>query len=272
MQTIKLSSGYEIPILGLGTWQLTGKKCREAVKNAIELGYNHIDTAWIYDNQEEVGKAIKESKIKRENLFVTSKVWTENLKYEEVLEQCKETLEQLGLDYLDLYLIHWPNRDIPLEETFRAFKKLVDEKKVRSIGISNFNNARVREAKEKSKIPISINQVEYHPYLNQESLLEECKRNKITLTAYSPLARGKILDDPILIKIANETDRKPGQVALRWLIQKGIIVIPKASSEIHLKENMKIFDFELDKEQMNEINEIQVRRRLVNPAFSEFED
>ncbi len=272
MQTIKLISGYEIPVLGLGTWQLTGKKCKESVKKAIELGYRHIDTAWIYDNQEEVGEGIKESGIKREKLFVTSKVWTDNLKYNEVLKQCEETLNQLKLNYLDLYLIHWPNKNIPLEETFRAFKELTEKGKVKSIGISNFNIERVREAKEKSKIPISINQVEYHPYLNQETLLEECKKNKITLTAYSPLARGKIFDDPILIKIATETDKKPGQVALRWLIQKGIIVIPKASSETHLKENMEIFDFKLSKEQMEDIDDIQIRRRLVNPAFSEFED
>ncbi len=272
MQTIKLSSGYEMPILGLGTWQLTGKKCRAAVKKAIELGYTHIDTAWIYDNQEEIGEGIEDSKVKREKLFITSKVWTENLRYKDVLEQCEETLTQLGLGYLDLYLIHWPNKEIPLEETFRAFKKLVEEKKVKSIGISNFNIERVKEAKTKSKVPISINQVEYHPYLSQESLLKTCKENKIALTAYSPLARGKILDDPILIKVASEVDKNPGQVALRWLIQKEIIVIPKASSENHLKENMEIFDFELDKEQMSEINHIQIRKRLVNPRFSEFKD
>lgn len=272
MKTVKLASGYSIPVLGLGTWQLTGKKCRETVKKAIEFGYKHIDTAWIYDNQEKIGEAIEESKIKREELFMTSKAWTDNLRYEDVLQQCDETLDQLKVNYLDLYLIHWPNKNIPLEETLHALKKLVDEKKIRSIGISNFNIARVKEAKEKSKIPISVNQVEYHPYLNQENLLKVCMENKIALTAYSPLARKKILDDPILIKVANEVDKKPSQVALRWLIQKNIIVIPKASSEDHLKENMEIFDFELSKEQMDEINDIQIRKRLVNPGFSEFED
>ena len=169
-----------------------------------------------------------------------------------------------------MYLIHWPNKKISLEETFRAFKKLVENKKIKSIGISNFNIERVQEAVKKSSIPISINQVEYHPYLNQESLLKVCKENKIILTAYSPLARGEILDDPILIKIANETDKKTNQVALRWLIQKEIIVIPKASSEEHIKENMEIFNFSLNEEQMEEINGIQIKRRLVNPRFSEF--
>ena len=238
MQTVKLSSGYEMPILGLGTWQLTGKKCKEAVKKAIELGYRHIDTAWIYENQEEIGDAIKESKIKREKLFVTSKVWTDNLKYNEVLEQCDETLSQLKLNYLDLYLIHWPNRDVPLEETFRALKRLVNDKKVRSIGISNFNIGRVKEAKEKSEIPVSVNQVKYHPYLNQESLLEECRKNKIALTAYSPLARGKIANDKTLKDIAEKHNKTVSQISLRWLLQKNIIVIPKASSEKHLRENM----------------------------------
>ena len=174
------------------------------------------------------------------------------------------------MDYLDLYLIHWPNKDVNLSETFRAFKKLVQEGKVKSIGISNFNAARVKEAKEKSEIPISVNQVEYHAYLNQENLLKTCKENGIVVTAYSPLARGELFDDPILIKISNEVDRKPGQVALRWLIQKGLVAIPKASSEKHIKENKEIFDFELSSRQMNDINNIQVRKRLVNPGFSEF--
>ncbi len=272
MQTIKLASGYEMPVLGLGTWQLTGRRCKEAVKKAVELGYRHIDTAWIYDNQEDVGNAIKESWIKREKLFITSKVWTDNLRYEDVLEQCKETLNQLKLDYLDLYLIHWPNSDVPLEETFRAFKKLVNDKKVRSIGVSNFNIARVREAKEKSEIPVSVNQVEYHPYLNQESLLEECKKNKITLTAYSPLARGNIINDKVLKAAAEKYNKTTSQVALRWLLQKNIIAIPKASSEDHLKENLNIFDFELEKEEIEKINKINIRKRLVNPGFSEFED
>ena len=215
---------------------------------------------------------MNEIEIERKKLFITSKVWTDNLRYEEVLEQCGETLQQLQLGYLDLYLIHWPNSNVDLKETFRAFKKLVEDKKVRSIGVSNFNITRVKEAKIKSEVPIAVNQVEYHPYLNQENLLKVCKENKIILTAYSPLARGRILDDPILIKIANEVDKKPSQVALRWLIQKGIIVIPKASSEKHLKENMEIFDFKLSEEQMDEINGIQIRIRLVNPGISEFED
>jgi len=272
MQTIKLSSGYEIPVLGLGTWQLKGDICRRAVKNAIELGYRHIDTAWIYDNQDDVGEGIKKSGAERGKLFITSKVWTDNLRYDDVLEQCDETLQQLQLSYLDLYLIHWPDKDVDLKETFSAFKKLVDDKKVRSIGVSNFNIARIKEAKMKSEIPISVNQVEYHPYLNQEKLLKTCKENKIIVTAYSPLARGKILDDPILTKIANEVDKKSGQISLRWLIQKGLVVIPKASSEEHIKENMEIFDFKLSERQMDEINGIQIKRRLVNPGFSEFED
>ena len=169
-------------------------------------------------------------------------------------------------------MIHWPDKDVDLKETFSAFKKLVDDKKVRSIGVSNFNIARIKEAKMKSEIPISVNQVEYHPYLNQEKLLKTCKENKIIVTAYSPLARGKILDDPILTKIANEVDKKSGQISLRWLIQKGLVVIPKASSEEHIKENMEIFDFKLSERQMDEINGIQIKRRLVNPGFSEFED
>ena len=147
MDTIKLISGHEIPVLGLGTWQLQGIKCKEAVKTALKLGYNHIDTAWIYDNQKEIGLALQESKIPRKKLFITSKVWRDELRYKDVLSQCDENLKQLQTDYLDLYLIHWPNAGIPMEETFRALHELLKKGKVKSIGVSNFTINHLKEAK-----------------------------------------------------------------------------------------------------------------------------
>ncbi|MBI2106529.1 aldo/keto reductase [Candidatus Woesearchaeota archaeon] len=270
MRSIKLSSNYEMPVLGLGTWQLKGKSCKDAVKTAIKLGYTHIDTADAYDNHVDVGKGIKESKIERSKLFITTKVWTTELYHKDILKNTQRFLEELQIDYIDLLLIHWPNKAIQMEEPFRAFKELIESKKVRSIGISNFTISHIKEAKKISKVPISINQVEYHPYLNQEELLQYCKENNIVITAYSPLARGRILEDSTLKEIAKKYNKTISQVVLRWLIQKGLIVIPKASSESHIKENLEIFDFELKKEDMNKINSLDKNQRFVNPGFAEF--
>ncbi len=269
MQTIKLPQG-KIPQLGLGTWQLTGRKCREAMLKALELGYRHIDTAWIYDNQEVIGKAIKESKIARDSLFITSKVWYDNLSYHDVLNQCQETLKQLQTDYLDLYLIHWPNNKIDMKETFKAMHELLQKGKVRNIGVSNFTVEHLEQARKLSK-KISINQVEFHPYLYQKALLNYCNENKVTLTAYSPLGRGQILNDKTITEIAKKHNKSPAQICLRWLIQKDIIVIPKASSEHHLKNNLEVFDFSLKEKEMKLIDSIGIKKRMVNPGFAEFD-
>ena len=268
MDKIKLKSGFDMPVVGLGTWQNKGEECREAVKKAIELGYRHIDTAWVYENQKEVGEGIKESNVGREGLFITSKVWYSNLKYEEVLEQCEETLKELDLEYLDLYLIHWPNENISMEDTFRALNELVDKGKVKSIGVSNFTIDHLRKAMEFSKI--SVNQVEYHPYLNQEELLKFCKENEVVITAYSPLGHGEVLSDKVLKKIAENKGKEVAQIVLKWLVQKGMIVIPKARGEDHLKDNFEIFDFELNDKEMEKINNLDKGLRTCNPSFAEF--
>lgn len=270
MRSIKLASGYEMPVLGIGTWRLTGERCEEAVKKALELGYRHVDTAALYSNHKEVGKAIKG--LNRKKLFITTKVHADNLNYGDVLRECDKALKELQIDYIDLYLIHWPNPDIPIEETLKAFKKLVDDKKVRSIGISNFTIKRMEEAIKKSRIPISVNQVEYHPYLNQEKLLEACKKNNVVLTAYCPLARGEILNDGLLKKMAERYNKTIPQVTLTWLLQKGAIVIPKASSESHIKEDMDIFDWKLSEEDMRKIDDISKNERIVDPGFVNFDD
>ena len=262
MKSIKLASGYEMPVLGIGTWDLTGEKCKKAVAIALKLGYTHIDTADYYHNHKEVGEVIKN--FDRKRLFITTKVQGSDLNYDNVLKECDKALRELQTNYIDLYLIHWPNSSIPIEETLKSLKKLVEDKKVRSIGISNFSVSLMKEAIKKSKIPISVNQVEYHPYLNQEALLESCKENNVVLTAYSPLARGHVLNDKLLKEIAKKYSKTISQLVLRWLVQKETIVIPKASSEIHIKENMDIFSWKISEEDMKKINSINKKERIVD--------
>jgi len=258
MKTVRLVSGHEMPVLGLGTWALRGEQCKVAVKKAIELGYTHIDTAWMYGNQKEIAEALREVGVARTELFITSKIWRTHLKYNAVLEQCEECLEQLQTDYLDLLLIHWPNETVPLEETLAAFNKIYDEGKTKSIGVSNFNIGLVDQAREFSRAPISVNQVEYHVHQNREALRQHCQKHQIVLTAYSPLAKGAILREPILKPIAEKHGKTIPQIALRWLLQKGLIVIPKASSESHLRTNFDVFNWELTQDEMQQINNIKI--------------
>ncbi len=262
----ELSSGNDIPCIGLGTWQLEGKKCEEVVKAAIDVGYKHIDTAEIYGNQKFIGRAIKG---KRENLFLTSKVWFENLRYKDVLSACENTLKELKTDYIDLYLIHWPNRTIPIEETMKALNKLKEDGLIRDIGVSNFTINHLKDAL-KIGVKIVANQIEFHPYLYQKELLEFCKSKNILVIAYSPLGRGNLLNDQVINKIALKHKKTPAQICLRWLFEKGVASIPKASSIERLKENLNIFDFEL-KDDVRVIDSLNKNQRFVNPVFSDFE-
>lgn len=266
--TIELKDGNKIPILGLGTWQLTGKSCEQSVKDAISLGYNHIDTAEFYGNHKEIGRAIKNAD--RKKLFITSKVWYDNLKYDYVLKSCDKTLKDLGTNYLDLYLIHWPNNKIDMKETFDALKKLYDDKKIKSVGVSNFTIKHLEYALSVSKVPIVVNQVEFHPYLYQKELLDFCNSNKIILTAYSPLARGKVFNEKKMTEISKKYKKTPGQITLRWMIDKNIVVIPKASSLNHLKSNMDVFDFKLSETDNIMIEALNKNERMINPGFAEF--
>jgi 2,5-diketo-D-gluconate reductase B len=270
MMTATLRSGREIPMLGLGTWQLTGDDCIDAVAHALELGYRHIDTAEAYGNHEQVRAGIARAGIPRDEIFLTSKVIRTRLHHDEVISSCETTLRELGTDYVDLYLVHWPNSSIPMEETLEAMSKLVDAGKARDIGVSNFTEWHLAKAEEVSRHPISVNQVEYHIYLNQENLLADCKRRGIVLTAYSPLGRGEALEERALTEIARAHGKSAAQVALRWLIQKGIVVIPKARSEKHLAENLGVLEFALTDEEVSLINSIGITKRIINPWWAEF--
>jgi len=263
-----LPTGKAMPSLGLGTWQLTGQDCSRAVRTALALGYTHIDTADFYGNHAEIAEAI--AGVPRERLFITSKVKPSDLQHDDLKASAARLLRELKLDYLDLLLIHWPNKEIPMAETFTALAEIVAEGKVRHIGVSNFTVRHLKEALSVSKVPIVVNQVEFHPFLYQKELLAFCKENKIRLTAYSPLARGKVFKDETLKAIGKKHGKTPGQVALRWLHERGIVVIPKASSETHLKENLDLFGFALDDEDTTAIGRLP-QERLVNPPFAEFD-
>ncbi len=264
----RLSSGYTIPSIGFGTWQSIGEECENAVEMALKAGYVHIDTADCYHNQIEIGRAIQRCGVRREDLFITSKVLHRDLSYERTIAVCDKALEELATDYLDLYLIHWPNVYIPLEETLGAMNHLVKQGKVRSIGVSNFTVELLTRATAVSEAPICINQVEFHPYLNQGALLEYCNTNDIVLTAYSPLARGKVFKDPLFLELSEQYARSAAQIVLRWLLQKGIVVLPKSLSQKHIEGNFKVFDFELSPQTMERINSIEETERLIRPQHS----
>ena len=241
--------GERVPSLGLGTWRLSGEECRRAVERALALGYRHIDTAQMYRNEDEVGKGMQSSGVDREEVFLTTKVWPSDFSRERTVETTRESLKMLRTDRVDLLLMHWPSRDVPLEETLGAMKELQEEGSVKHIGVSNFPPSMVESAARHAEI--FCNQVEYHPYEAQDELLEQAKEMDYLLTAYRPLSKGAIMDNETLWEIGEAHGKTPAQVALRWLIQQEkVAAIPKATSEDHLKSNFDVFDFELSDEEM----------------------
>lgn len=261
-----LANGLRMPMIGLGTWQLTSTKGVHAVREALALGYRHIDTAAIYGNHTDIGLALEGAD--RRRLFITSKVWYSELHYGDVLASCASALAELRTDYLDLYLIHWPNRSVPMSETFRALEELHDLGKVRAIGVSNFTIEHLKAALQVAKRPIVVNQVEFHPMLYQRELLDFCREHKIQLVAYSPLGHGRLLKDKTVLAIAKRHQRQPSQVILRWILDKGVAVIPKASSREHLAENLDV-DFALTQDDTLALDDMP-QERFINPGFAEF--
>lgn len=254
---IKSVAGASVPAIGLGTWKMKGEECRESVRKAIEIGYRHIDTAVFYENEVEVGEAI--GSFNREDLFLTTKIWKNELGYSDFKRSTEGSLKRLETDYVDLVLIHWPNPEIPLGETIRAMNELVEEGKTRHIGVSNFSIDQLEEARRLSEHPIITDQVKYHVGMDRSSLLNYCRKNEVLLTAYSPLGQGDLLDNDQLKELAAEYGKTPGQLALKWLInQEKVVAIPKASSEGHMTENLDLFDWELREEDAKEIDELVV--------------
>jgi 2,5-diketo-D-gluconate reductase B len=263
------TAGMQIPKVGLGTWENTGPDCSETVEAALEAGYRHIDTAQAYDNERAVSEGIARADISREDIFLTTKVWRSNLRYEDIIDSVHESLDKLSVDYVDLLLIHWPHPRVPLAETLEALLDLYDEGVVEGIGVSNFTQSQLKKAREISEIPIAANQVLYHPYKDQSELQHYCAGNEIALTAYSPLARGDVLSEEMLERIGRRYEKSAAQVALRWLIQQeGVVAIPKTSSRSHLEQNLDVFDFTLTDEEMAQIADcrgpltVRLRNRL----------
>ena len=244
----------DVPALGLGTWPMKGKPCTQAMTTALELGYRHVDTAQMYDNEDAIGAAIADSSVDRDDVFVTTKLLRENLRRDDALESFQRSLDRLGTEYVDLLLIHAPNPAVPIDETIAVMNQLQEEGSVRHIGVSNFSIPQLQAAMDASETPILTNQVLYHPYRDQSALLECCRDNEIMLTAYSPLAEGSIATDETLAEIGATYNKTAAQVALRWLLQQeNVSTIPKASSREHLRENIDVFDFELTDAEMDRI-------------------
>jgi len=245
METVS-AQGAAIPALGLGTWQLTGQQCYESVTTALELGYRHLDTAQMYDNEREVGRAVADSDVDRDDIWITTKVTPGNARFDDVLESTRASLDRLDTGYVDLLLLHWPAPLVDFEDTARGMAELRDDGLIRHAGVSNFRRWRLRKAREKSPIPLLADQVRCHPFYTRERLREDCVANDQVLTAYSPLAHGGVIGDDHLSRIGERYDKTAAQVALRWAIQReGVVAIPKATSREHLESNFGALAFEL---------------------------
>ena len=265
----KTIQGIDVPEIGLGTFKLIGKAGEQTIKMALGLGYRHIDTAQDYKNEREVGNAIKQSHVNREELFVTTKVDRNNLEPDRLLKTTEQSLLDLDLPYVDLLLIHWPNPDVDIEKTIEAMLSLRDQGKVLNIGVSNFPVKLLKEVNEELAAPIFCNQVEYHPLLGQFDLLDYAADQDLLITAYSPFGQGMLIDNPLLNKLADKYGKSPAQIALRWLVeQEQVVTIPKASSREHLEANMDIYDFALEDDDFYAIDDLDKTHRVINPEFA----
>jgi methylglyoxal/glyoxal reductase len=251
-----LNNGVEIPLLGVGVYQSPrGQTTENAVRNALMIGYRLIDTAQLYGNEEDVGRALRKSGVSRDDVFIITKVWNSDQGYESTLQACNKSLQKLGLSYLDLYLIHWPVHGMS-EETWKAMVRLLQEQKTRAIGVSNYDIDDLSQLMQSSDVLPAVDQVEFHPFLYQERLLRFCEKNGIQMEAYSPLTRGMRISHPTIVAVANKYRKTPAQVLIRWSLQHGLIVIPKSVHEERILENSKVFDFELEPEDMEHLNSL----------------
>ena len=263
--------GARIPSIGLGTYTLEGETCVDMVAKAIEAGYRHIDTARMYGNEAEIGEGIRQSGIDRSALFVTTKIWWTDLTGDALIASAREAVEALAVGAVDLLLIHWPNLDVPLEESIDALNRTVGEGLTNHIGLANFTSAMVDEAAAMSTRPLVCNQVEYHPFLSQDDVLSACRRNGRAMIAYSPIGQGgEVLGHPVVREAAERHGKSPAQIVLRWEIEQGMVgAIPRTTSPARLKENLDIFDFSLSEEERRGITALTRRRaRLVDPSFA----
>jgi 2,5-diketo-D-gluconate reductase B len=259
--------GVAIPRLGFGTWQITGQDATDGVRDALEIGYRHIDTARAYENEAEVGAGIEASGVDRDDLWLTTKIWTADFEPARLKAAAEDSLRNLRTDHLDLLLLHWPNPDVPLEQTLQALRELQEAGRIRHAGVSNFPAGMMERALD--IVPLLADQVEYHPFLDQRALLDLAERRDFTLTAYSPLAHGKVPGHPELTEIGDAHGKTAGQVALRWLLdQPNVTTVPKASSHARRAENFEVFDFALTDDDRARIAALPKDVRTADPAWA----
>lgn len=278
LKKIKLLSGEFIPEIGYGTYLEKGGDCYNGVLEALKVGYRHIDTAAFYGNEEEVGKAIRDSNVPREEIFVTTKVWNTNRGYEKAKKSLEESLEKLGLDYVDLLLIHWPanEKQFPGKsdeinlDTWKAFIELYKEGKAKSIGVSNFYLHHLKNLINNSEITPMVDQVELHPGYMHEDLLEFLKRHQIICEAWSPLGRGNLLTNEIVIDLAKKYNKTPAQILIKFILQIGAIPLVKSKNKLRIKENLDINDFEMSREDLDILKRIDTGILYKNPDFIDF--
>ncbi|MCJ0930319.1 aldo/keto reductase [Virgibacillus halodenitrificans] len=263
MEYITLNNNLQMPQLGFGVWQVPNDEVTKAVEKAIEVGYRSIDTAKVYENEEGVGKALANSNVAREDLFITTKVWNSDQGYEKTLQAFDASLERLGIDYVDLYLIHWPTPEFDdYVETYKALEKIYKDGRAKAIGVCNFNIEHLQRLLDECEVTPAVNQVECHPYLQQPELKEFCAKHNIYLEAWSPLMQGgEVLENATVKQIAEKHKKTAAQVIIRWHLQYENIVIPKSVTPSRIEENFNVFDFELSTEEMNKLKELNRNER-----------
>jgi len=259
--TVELSNGTKIPYFGLGVFQTPNSKIKKAVHWALDAGYRHIDTATLYENEDGLGEAIKTHPVPRQEIFITSKVWNTDQGYDSTIDAFNQSLRKLQTDYLDLYLIHWPVKG-KYKETWRALETLYDEGRVKAIGVSNFLRHHLEDLMQSAKVTPMVNQMEFHPRLIQQPLLDFCKTNNIQYEAWSPLMQGKIFGIDLLKELAEKYHKSIAQLVLRWDLQKGVVTIPKSVHKDRIESNADIFDFEISDEDMARIDSLDRDERL----------
>ena len=270
MKTIPLNSKTSIPQLGFGTWQLTGEECVQGVAMALQTGYRHIDTADGYGNHREVAKGIRQSGVAREDLFLTTKIKRDDITKEKLGGTVNRFLEELGTDYIDLLLIHWPNKDIPIGDSLGAMNELKEAGKIRAIGVSNFTKRHIEEALS-TGVEVVNNQIEIHPTFKQEDMVSFLQEKGISVTAYSPLGRGQDLALPVIQDIAQKRGMAPAQVILSWLLSRNIIAIPKSEKKEYIESNFQAAELALTPEDIESINAIPDKERMVSPEHAEWD-
>ncbi|WP_342387720.1 aldo/keto reductase [Salinicoccus bachuensis] len=271
--TYTLNNGVKMPFIGLGVYKAeNGSQVKDAVLAAIEAGYRHIDTASFYGNEKGVGEAIRASDVPRDSLFITTKVWNDDLGYEETLRAFEVSMDNLGLDYLDLYLIHWPIEG-RYTEAWKALEKLYDEGRVKAIGVSNFHRQHLEGIFAMCRVKPMLNQLEYHPHLAQKEMHAFCKAHDIQLEAWAPLKRGGLFEEPVIQQLVEKHGKTPAQIILRWDLQNGVSTIPKSVTPSRIQENIDIFDFELSGADMEKIDSLDSNQRMgKNPDNFSFDE